>query len=61
VLTQDEARRIVGEYRQAAWPNFEGWTFDSVGKRCKCWVSAFAVDAVDFVVLNDLEVWRALS
>ena len=39
-------------------PNFEGWTFDSVGKRCKCWVSAFAVD---FVVLNDLDVRRALS
>jgi hypothetical protein len=39
-------------------PNFEGWTFDSVGKRCKCWVSALAVD---FVVLNDLDVRRALS
>lgn len=39
-------------------PNFEGWTFDSVGKRCKCWVS---VPAFDFVVLNDLDVRRALS
>jgi len=42
----------------AARPNFEGWTFDSVGKRCKCWVSALAFR---FVVLNYLEVRRALS
>jgi hypothetical protein len=39
-------------------PNFEGWTFDSVGKRCKCWAS---VPAFDFVVLNDLDVRLALS
>ena len=34
------------------------WTFDSVGKRCKCWVSALAFEVV---VLNDLDVLRALS